>query len=135
MTLEKIEQAREEFISDLEKNIWRKECNAAFDETRLSLVQAERQKAIDEATELYKEKEAIDPKDHTRETREKKKAIDKDLAKVNKIADDCEDTMAQIVTGVKNARAEAKAYRDRADFAKTYDINVVKVEEKKPEVK
>lgn len=128
MTPEKIEKYRADFIANLEEHIWKKECNAAYDESRIPLVIAERTKALDEVVALTKEFKDIDskfdPKDHSKTTRTaKKKWIDEmelKIKKANDVADDCEDTIASINNSVRNARQEASNFKSRIEFAKTY---------------
>jgi|GEM_PF-1821414 len=154
MDTQKIEEVRSQFIADLEDQAWRKECNAAFDETRIPIVIAERTKVLDEVVELSKplteiEKELKSLKnDNDKASIKQKKALkfkivellgQKDekgvtlqskINKANEHADDCEDTITAITNGVRGARQEAKGLRERIEFAKGYDINAVKTEDK-----
>jgi chromosome segregation ATPase len=125
MIPEKIEEVRARFIADLEEQIWKKECNAAFDESRIPLIRDEREKAIDEVVKLAKEGKSVEDKafvekDNTKETRMKIKKLKNDINKANELADNCEATMAAIANSVKTARMEADGLKKRIEFAKTY---------------
>ena len=126
MDTKQTEEVRAKFISDLEEQIWRKELNAAFDESRIPLIRDEREKAIDEVVKLTEEGKKIEDKafvekDNTKETRMKIKKLELAIAKVNQVADDCEATMAAIGRSVQSNRAEVKGLKSRVEFAKSYN--------------
>ncbi len=125
MDTKKLEEIRTQYIADLEEQIWKKEVNAAFDESRIPLIKDERQKAIDEVVKISKEGKTIEDKafvekDHSKETRIKIKQMKNDILRANQTADACEDTIATIINAVRSARIEANGLKKRIEFVKAY---------------
>lgn len=123
--MENKEIIRESFIQEIDALIWRKECNAAYDETLIPKLKKERQKAIEEVVKLNEEgkaieKKAFSEKDNTKSTRIKIKEIKSKIDKANKYADSCEDTIADIAGRIGAALKEVKGLKERVEFARKW---------------
>lgn len=124
--MENIEKYKAEFINSLEEQIYRKQVNADFDIARIPDVEKLRADRMAEHGEVTKQIEALDPTDHTRATRDKKKGLELKQTKLEELCLQCDDTITQIKISVQKAIDEAKFLKLRMEFAKTW---VPKVEE------
>lgn len=73
-------------------------------------------KAQTEAEPIQKELDAIDPTDHTRETREKRKTLEKKLENSRNGVAFCEKKIEEILKQVDNYDEQSQAQLKRAQF-------------------
>lgn len=73
-------------------------------------------KAQEEAEPLQKELDALDPADHTRETREKRKTLEKKLENGRNGIAFCEKKIEEILKQVDNYDEQSQAQLKRAQF-------------------
>ncbi len=132
MTSEKLQKYRENFIESLEESVYRKEVNAAFDATRIPEVENLKLKLQTEHDENEKKIAAIDPNDKTKETRQKRKAIEFRQKQIEEKFTECDETVVAIKTAILKADDEAKFFRLRIEFAKMWEPLKVEEERKSP---
>jgi hypothetical protein len=121
------EKVRSEFIADLEAVAWRKQCNAEFMRDRTEAMNKDRMNIINHAkgTDIEAdaaEANATNEQDHTRETREKIKAMRMDAAAKREQARQISRQIAEILNEAAVMEAEAKERLCLAEFAKTYGV-------------
>jgi chromosome segregation ATPase len=117
---EKIEKFRGTFISEIEELIWRKEVNAAYDESKVSAVEGERLKGLEKVAELTKQLEGFDASDKSKQTRDAKKKLQQEIDKENINIDAAEELLNTMHKAIKTARNEVANLSARVEFAKNY---------------
>jgi hypothetical protein len=137
MDTNKIKEIRGKFIADCEEQAWRLECGAAFDkDVRVAKLAAEQKKAIDDENKLNEQFKEFDPKDYSRKTREARKALERELApqlaEAREFKQQAEASLCTINERIYNSKIEAANYREKAEFAKTFEWKEEKPAEEKP---
>lgn len=126
MTNEQIKNFREKFIADLQEQIWRKEVNIGFDLSKIPEIEKLRDGKFKEHDELKTKLAALDPADHTKEARKRKKDLEKEITSVEEFTLNCDETIGLINVNVQKEKQKSYELQARIKFAETFQY----VEEK-----
>lgn len=114
------QQYRERFIEELNEQIWRKKVNIEFDRTKIPAVVKMQEEKFKELDSLKAELKAIDPKDTTKITREKKKDLEKKIAQNEEFIVSCDETVSMINDSIRKDEEKINGLKERVEFAKTF---------------
>jgi hypothetical protein len=123
MNKKEIRQSKEKFIAELQDQIWRKEMNIAFDLSKIPDIEKLRDRKFKEHADLTTELAALNPTDHTRETREKKKTLEKRVTEIEDFTLSCDETITAINMGVQKERQKSFELQNRIEFAKKFEFD------------
>ena len=123
MNKKEIRQSKEKFIAELQDQIWRKEMNITFDLSKIPDIEKLRDRKFKEHTDLTAELATLNPTDHTRETREKKKSLEKRVAEIEDFTLSCDETITAINMGVQKERQKSFELQNRIEFAKKFEFD------------
>ena len=114
------EQYRERFIEEISEQIWRKQVNLEFDESKIPDVEKLQQEKFKELDQLKEDLKVIDPKDTTKVTRTKRKELEVKIAKAQEFIVSCDETMSLIKESSRKDKEKIKGLKQRVEFAKTF---------------
>lgn len=121
-------EIKESFIKDLQDQIWRKEMNIAFDLSKIPEIEILRDSKFKEHTDLQNELTVLDPADHTKETKTKKKELEKKIAVIEEFTLNCDETITTINVNVQRERQKSYELQARVKFAKSFEYQEPKEE-------
>lgn len=107
---------KESEVKRLTEEAWKQKISAEHLRTTIPRLEDLMKKAADEAEPLRKELEALDPADHTRETREKRKALEKKIENSEKGIDYCGQQIESILKQIAHLDEQSQANLKRAQF-------------------
>ncbi len=114
------EQYKEKFIDELNEQIWRKQVNIEFDQTKIPAVKKLQDDKFKELDQLKEDLKAIDPKDTTKVTRTKRKELEGKIAKAEEFIVSCDETMSLINESIRKDKEKIKGLKERVEFSKTF---------------
>lgn len=123
MTKENQEFYRDEFITELEKQVWRKEMNIAFDLSKIPDIEKLRDGKFKELDDLNAEFKKIDPADTTKVIRVKRKDLEKKIATAEEFTLSCDETITAIKVNTGKEKEKVDQINARIKFAETYGVN------------
>lgn len=123
MTKESQEFYKEEFLTELEEQVWRKEMNIAFDLSKIPDIEKLRDNKFKELDELNIEFKKIDPIDTTKIIRTKRKDLEKKIAAAEEFTLSCDETITAIKINTGKEKEKIDQLNARIKFAETYGID------------
>ncbi len=120
MRKENQEFYRDEFITELEEQVWRKEMNIAFDLSKIPDIEKLRDDRFKQLDELNTEFKKIDPADTTKVTRVKRKDLEKKIAAAEEFTLSCDETITAIKVNTGKEKEKVDQINARIKFAETY---------------
>lgn len=120
MTKQSQEFYKEEFIAELETQVWRKELNIAFDLSKIPEIEKLRDDKFKELDELNAEFKKIDSVDTTKITRTKRKELEKKIAAAEEFTLSCDETITSIKVNTGKEKEKVDQLNARIKFAKNY---------------
>lgn len=114
------DQYKEKFIDELNEQIWRKQVNLEFDQTKIPAVKKLQDDKFKELDQLKENLKAIDPKDTTKVTRTKRKELEGKVAKAEEFIVSCDETMSLINESIRKDKEKIKGLKERVEFSKTF---------------
>ena len=120
MKKENQEFYRDEFITELEEQVWRKEMNIAFDLSKIPDIEKLRDDRFKQLDELNTEFKKIDPADTTKVTRVKRKDLEKKIATAEEFTLSCDETITAIKVNTGKEKEKVDQINARIKFAETY---------------
>ncbi|MES2213368.1 MAG: hypothetical protein V4473_00830 [Patescibacteria group bacterium] len=114
------EQYKEKFIDELNEQIWRKQVNLEFDQTKIPAVKKLQDEKFKELDQLKEDIKTIDPKDTTKVTRTKRKELEGKIAKAEEFIVSCDETMSLINESIRKDKEKIKGLKERVEFSKTF---------------
>ncbi len=120
MTKEKLLFYRNEFIMELEEQVWRKEMNIAFDLSKIPDIEKLRDNKFKELDDLNAEFKKIDSADTTKVIRVKRKDLEKKIAAAEEFTLSCDETITAIKVNTGKEKEKVDQINARIKFAETY---------------
>lgn len=120
MTKESKEFYKEEFLTELEEQVWRKEMNIAFDLSKIPDIEKLRDGKFKELDDLNTEFKKIDPADTTKVTRVKRKDLEKKIAAAEEFTLSCDETITAIKVNTGKEKEKVDQINARIKFAETH---------------
>lgn len=114
------EQYKEKFIDELNEQIWRKQVNLEFDQTKIPAVKKLQDEKFKELDQLKEDLKTIDLKDTTKVTRTKRKELEGKIAKAEEFIVSCDETMSLINESIRKDKEKIKGLKERVEFSKTF---------------
>lgn len=113
-------QYRKNFSNELNEQIWRKAVNIEFDKTKIPDVKKLQDDKFKELDQMKADLKAIDPNDTTKATREKRKGLEKEIAKAEEFIVSCDETISLISESIRKDKEKIKGLKQRVEFAKNF---------------
>ena len=123
MTKQSKEFYKEEFLAELETQVWRKELNIAFDLSKIPEIEKLRDDKFKELDDLNAEFKKIDPSDTTKITRTKKKDLEKKIAAAEEFTLSCDETITSIKVNTGKEKEKVDQLNARIKFAENYGVD------------
>lgn len=115
---------KEKFIEELEDQIWRKELNIAFDLSKIPEIEKLRDDKFRELDGLNAEFKLIDPSDTTKQTRVKRKDLEKKIATAEDFTLKCDETIVTVRDNTNKERERIDQLKARTKFAQGFTLTV-----------
>jgi hypothetical protein len=116
----KIKQYKQKFIDELHEQLWRKEVNLAYDNSKIPDVKKLQDDKFAELDELKREFDAIDAFDNTKATRMKGKELNAKIQKAQEFIVSCDETISLIKETSRKDKEKIKNIKERVEFAKNF---------------
>jgi chromosome segregation ATPase len=107
---------KESEVKRLTEEAWKHKVSAEHLRTTIPRLEDLMKKAADEAEPLRKELEGLDPADKTRETREKRKTLERKIENSEKGIDYCGQQIESILKQIAHLNEQSQAQLKRAQF-------------------
>jgi hypothetical protein len=111
---------KKKYLDEIEESIWRKEIENAFSQTLIPKIAEQRELAVHMGEEFENQLDVFDPKDHTRETREKKKALEHQIEIQKRVVKIADGEIENLKSSNLHVGKEIKVLKEKAEFVKKY---------------
>ncbi|QQR82452.1 hypothetical protein IPJ70_04220 [Candidatus Campbellbacteria bacterium] len=118
------QKIKEKFIEELEDQIWRKELNIAFDLSKIPEIEKLRDDKFKELDGLNADYNLIDPADTTKQTRVKRKDLEKKIATAEDFTLKCDETIVTVRDNTNKERERIDQLMARIKFARGFILTV-----------
>ena len=118
------QKIKEKFIEELEDQIWRKELNITFDLSKIPEIEKLRDDRFKELDGLNADFKLIDPADTTKQTRVKRKDLEKKIAIAEDFTLKCDETIVTIRDNTNKEREKVDQLKARIKFAQDFNLAV-----------
>ncbi len=123
MTAEQTGVIKDKFILELNEQIWRKEMNIAFDLSKIPDIEKLRDVRFKELDGLNADLKLIDSTDTTKQSRIKRKDLEKKIALAEDFTLKCDETIVVIRDNTNKEKEKVDQLQARIKFAETYGID------------
>jgi hypothetical protein len=123
MTSEQVKTIRDKFTLELHEQIWRKEMNIAFDLSKIPDIEKLRDDRFKELDGLNADLKLIDFSDTTKQSRVKRKDIEKKITLAEDFTLKCDETIVVIRDNTNKEKEKVDQLNARIKFAETYGID------------
>ena len=118
------QKIKEKFIEELEDQIWRKELNITFDLSKIPEIEKLRDDRFKELDGLNADFKLIDPADTTKQTRVKRKDLEKKIAIAEDFTLKCDETIVTIRDNTNKEREKVDQLKARIKFAQDFNLAI-----------
>lgn len=123
MTSEQTKVIKDKFIQELNEQIWRKKMNIAFDLSKIPDIEKLRDDRFKELDGLNADLKLIDPSDTTKQSRVKRKDLEKKIALAEDFTLKCDETIVVIRDNTNKENEKVDQLLARIKFAEDYGID------------
>jgi hypothetical protein len=123
MTSEQTKVIKDKFIQELNEQIWRKKMNIAFDLSKIPDIEKLRDDRFKELDGLNADLKLIDPSDTTKQSRVKRKDLEKKIALAEDFTLKCDETIVVIRDNTNKENEKVDQLLARIKFAENYGID------------
>lgn len=113
---------KEKFIEELEDQIWRKELNITFDLSKIPEIEKLRDDKYKELDGLNADHKTIDATDTTKQSRIKRKELEKKIELAEDFALKCDETIVTIRDNTNKERERIDQLKARIKFAQGFSV-------------
>src|SRR3989344_8758061 len=123
MTSEQTKVIKDKYIQELNEQIWRKKMNIAFDLSKIIDIEKLRDDRFKELDGLNADLKLIDPSDTTKQSRVKRKDLEKKIALAEDFTLKCDETIVVIRDNTNKENEKVDQLLARIKFAEDYGID------------
>ena len=115
---------KEKFIDELQEQLWRKEVNLAYDETKIPEIKKLQDEKFIDLDAMKRTLESLDPLDKTKAVRVKRKELESQIEKAQEFIVSCDETISLINETSRKDKEKIKNLKERVEFVRTFEYPI-----------